>query len=85
MILSYWNNKGADQPAHPCSLISVFAVHCLDSSKRYSSIGTYTVSPTCQFAESVLSLHVHLFKYIQQEPCHTDSGSLCTDVDVDFL
>ena len=27
----YANNKGADQPAHPCSLISAFVVHCLDS------------------------------------------------------
>ena len=25
------NNKGADQPAHPCSLISDFAIHCLES------------------------------------------------------
>ena len=25
------NNKGADQPAHPRSLISTFAVRCLDS------------------------------------------------------
>ena len=25
------NNKGADQPAHLCSLISAFVVHCLDS------------------------------------------------------
>ena len=25
------NNKSADQPAHPCSLISTFVVHCLDS------------------------------------------------------
>ena len=25
------NNKGADQPAHPRSLISTFVVHCLDS------------------------------------------------------
>ena len=25
------NNKGADQPAHPHSLISTFVVHCLDS------------------------------------------------------
>ena len=24
------NNKGADQPAHPHSLISTFVVHCLD-------------------------------------------------------
>ena len=28
---AYANNKGADQPAHPCSLISTFAVHFLDS------------------------------------------------------
>ena len=27
----YANNKGADQPAHPRSLISVFVIHCLDS------------------------------------------------------
>ena len=25
------NNKGADQPAHPCSLISTFVVRYLDS------------------------------------------------------
>ena len=25
------NNKGADQPAHPRSLISAFVVRCLDS------------------------------------------------------
>ena len=25
------NDKGADQPAHQCSLISTFVVHCLDS------------------------------------------------------
>ena len=28
--MPYANNKGADQPAHPCSLISTF-VSCLDS------------------------------------------------------
>ena len=27
----YANNKGADQPAHPRSLISTFFVHCLDN------------------------------------------------------
>ena len=31
IILSYANNKGADQAAHPCSLISAFVVRCLDS------------------------------------------------------
>ena len=30
-LMSYANNKGADQPAHPRSLISTFVVHCLDS------------------------------------------------------
>ena len=30
-LMSYANNKGADQPAHPHSLISVFVVRCLDS------------------------------------------------------
>ena len=29
--MPYANNKGADQPAHPCSLISAFVVRCLDS------------------------------------------------------
>ena len=30
-VLPYANNKGADQPVHPHSLISTFVVHCLDS------------------------------------------------------
>ena len=29
--MSYANNKGEDQPAHPRSLISAFVVRCLDS------------------------------------------------------
>ena len=29
--MPYGNNKGADQPVHPCSLISAFVVCCLDS------------------------------------------------------
>ena len=29
--MSYANNKGADQPVHPRSLISTFVVRCLDS------------------------------------------------------
>ena len=30
-LMSYANNKDADQPAHPRSLISAFVVRCLDS------------------------------------------------------
>ena len=29
-LMSYANNKGADQSAHPRSLISAFVVRCLD-------------------------------------------------------
>ena len=29
--MPYANNKSADQPAHPRSLISIFVVRCLDS------------------------------------------------------
>ena len=30
-LMPYANNKGADQPGHPCSLVSTFVVRCLDS------------------------------------------------------
>ena len=30
-LMPYANNKDADQPAHPASLINTFAVRCLDS------------------------------------------------------
>ena len=30
-VMPYANNKGADQPAHPHTLISTFVVCCLDS------------------------------------------------------
>ena len=30
-LMPYANNKGADQPAHPCNLISTFVVRYLDS------------------------------------------------------
>ena len=36
--MSYVNSKGADQPAHPRSLISAFVVHCLDSIISLDSI-----------------------------------------------
>ena len=36
-LMPYANNKGADQPAHPHSLISTFVVSCLDSMIRIQS------------------------------------------------
>ena len=35
-LMPYANNKVADQPAHPRSLISTFVVRCLDSSAGHS-------------------------------------------------
>ena len=37
-VMLYANNKGADQPAHPRSLISAFVVRCLDSVISLDSI-----------------------------------------------
>ena len=37
-LMSYANNKGADQPAHPRSLISAFVFRCLDSIISLDSI-----------------------------------------------
>ena len=37
-LMSYTNNKGADQPAHPRSVISAFVVRCLDSITSLDSI-----------------------------------------------
>ena len=37
-LISYANNKGTDQPAHPSSLISAFVVRCLDSIISLDSI-----------------------------------------------
>ena len=37
-LMSYANNKGADQPAHLRSLISVFVDRCLDSMISLDSI-----------------------------------------------
>ena len=38
LFMQYANNKGADQPEHPCSLISTFVVQCLDSIIPLASI-----------------------------------------------
>ena len=37
-LMSYANDKGADQPAHPRSLISAFVFRCLDSVISLDSI-----------------------------------------------
>ena len=42
-LMPYANNKGADQPAHPRSLISTFVVRCLDSMTCTCSIQSYKI------------------------------------------
>ena len=42
--MSYANNKGADQAAHPRRLISTFVVRCLDS-----MIGILAISKVSRF------------------------------------
>ena len=41
LFMPYANNKGADQPAHPRSLISAFFDHCLDSIIPLLAIAEY--------------------------------------------
>ena len=45
-IMSFANNNGADQPAHPRSLISAFGVHCLDSIISLDSIAEISSPPS---------------------------------------
>ena len=41
-LMSYANNNGADQPAHPRSLISSFVVRCLGSIISLDSIAAFS-------------------------------------------
>ena len=47
--MPYANNKGADQSAHPRSLISAFIVRCLDS--IISSFYTQSFKPLASFCD----------------------------------
>ena len=41
-LMSYANNKGADQPAHPCSLICAFIIRCLDTVMSLVSVTKFS-------------------------------------------
>ena len=49
--MSYANNKGADQPAHPRSLKSAFIVRCLDSVMSLFSVTTISSLMQASVAE----------------------------------
>ena len=42
-LMPYANNKGADQPAHPRSLISTFVVRCLDGMRGILAIQSFKI------------------------------------------
>ena len=54
-VFAIKNNKGADQPAHPRSLISTFVVRCLDcimlilAISRISSLQLVSVAEQAHF------------------------------------
>ena len=50
-LMSYANNKGADQPAHPRSLISAFVVRCLDSVMSVISVSKISSRMLASVAE----------------------------------
>ena len=55
-LMSYANNKGADQPAHSRSLISAFVVRCLDSIiSRFYSRNFKTLASFCGCAGRFVS------------------------------
>ena len=54
--MSYAKNKGADQPAHPHSLISAFVVRCLDSIIFLGSIAEISRLLTSVAAQAGFSL-----------------------------
>ena len=43
-LQGFANNKGADQPAHPCSLISAFVIRVLERIIYKHAIGETTTS-----------------------------------------
>ena len=49
--MSYANNKGADQPAHPRSLISALIVRCLNSVMSLVSVTTISSLMLASIAE----------------------------------
>ena len=44
LLMLHANNKGADQPAHPRSLISAFGIRCLDSIPAISVVSVCKIS-----------------------------------------
>ena len=50
LFMPYANNKDADQPAHPCSLISVFVICCLDTIYSFCIQNFNSLASLCSWA-----------------------------------
>ena len=82
------NNKGADQPAHPRSLISAFVVRCLDSIIYLDSIAEisrlWLASVAAQagmclaWSETPEYTFCHVVAHKEMEEANDISGWLCT-------
>ena len=73
-LMSYANNKVADQPAHPRSLVSIFVFRCLDSvmslvhvTKMLASVAeqaslslTWSETPEDTFSHDEAQMHVRV-------------------------
>ena len=70
--MSYANNKGADQPVHPRSLISAFVVHCLDSVMSLVSI-TKISSLMLDFVAEQASLSLTWSNTPEDTFCHDEA------------
>ena len=80
-LMSYANNKGADQPAHLCSLISTFVVHCLYSISRFYSQNFKTLA---SFWAVQASLCLARSETHEDMFCHGVAHFLCSSSSVEF-
>ena len=67
-LMAYVNNEGADQPAHPCSLIRAFVVRCLDSIIYWTKVITQLINGSisvwiCDVGQSIWDI---LLNYSQR-------------------
>ena len=72
--MSYANNKGTDQPAHPRSLISAFVVRCLESVMSLVSVTKISSLMLASVAEQV-SLSLTWSETPEDTFCHDEAHS----------
>ena len=94
LFMPYANNKDADQPAHPRSLISYFVVHCLDSISLISiseisslqlvsavSSPTWLQTSEGRFSRDMAHLKVSMVFIIDTEIPKFKANSTCKNTD----